>query len=111
MKEIIAIIRPEKHLPTIEAVMELGIEEIVDQRVLGRGREGGLRYLRPVPGQQSEEIVQFLPKRMLTWLIPEEKVGILVEAIMRTNRTSSYGDGKIFVCHVDGVHGNVEQPY
>ncbi|MBI2329470.1 MAG: P-II family nitrogen regulator, partial [Chloroflexi bacterium] len=84
MKEIIAIIRSEKHLPTIEAVMELGIEEIMQQRVLGRGQQAGLRYLRPVAGQQSEAIVQFLPKRMLTWLVPEEKVATLVEAIIRT---------------------------
>ena len=108
MKETIAIIRPEKHLPTIEAVMELGVEEIIEQRVLGRGRQGGLRYLRPGLGQQSEEIIQFLPKRMLTWLVPEEKVEAIVEAIIRTNRTSSYGDGKIFVCHLEDIHGNVE---
>ena len=89
--------------------MELGVEEIIiDQRVLGRGQQGGLRYLRPVLGQQSEEVVQFLPKRMLTWLVPEEKVGTLVEAIIRTNRTSTYGDGKIFVCNLEGVHGKWE---
>ncbi len=103
MKEIIAIIRPEKHLPTIKAVLELGVEDIIDQRVLGRGQQGGLRYLRPVPGQQSEEIVRFLPKRMLTWLVPEEKVPAVVESIIRTNHTSSYGDGKIFVCNLEGV--------
>lgn len=108
MNEIIAIIRPEKYLPTIEAVAQFGVEEIIDQRVLGRGREGGLRYLKPTPGQRSEDIVQFLPKRMLTWLIPEEKVDAVVNAIIRTNGTSTYGDGKIFVCHLDGIHGNVE---
>lgn len=108
MKEVIAIIRPEKHLETIEAVMELGIEEIIDQRVLGRGRQGGLRYLRPGPRQQFEEIVQFLPKRMLTWLIQEEKEDVVVEAIIRVNCTSTYGDGKIFVCHLDDIYGNIE---
>ncbi|MBI2847946.1 MAG: P-II family nitrogen regulator [Chloroflexi bacterium] len=101
MKEVIAIIRPEKHFPTIEAVMELGVEGITNQRVLGRGREGGLRYLRPGLGQEPEETVQFLAKRMLTWLVPEEKVATLVETIIRTNGSSSYGDGKLFVCQLD----------
>mgnify|MGYP001581257005 CR=1 FL=1 len=108
MKEIIAIIRPEKYLPTIEAVAQFGVEEIIDQRVLGRGREGGLRYLKPGLRQQSEQIVQFLPKRMLTWFIPEEKVDTLVEAIIRSNGTSTYGDGKIFVCNLENVHGKWE---
>ncbi len=108
MKEVIAIIRPEKHLPTIETVAQFGAEEIIDQRVLGRGREGGLRYLRPVPGRQSEQIVQFLPKRMLTWLISDEKADALVQAVIRTNCTANYGDGKIFVCDTDGVYGNPE---
>tara|TARA_Y100000031_G_scaffold154467_1_gene202257 strand:- start:273 stop:596 length:324 start_codon:yes stop_codon:yes gene_type:complete len=101
MKEIIAIIRSEKCLATIKAVAEFGVEEVVYQRVLGRGREGGLRYLRPVSGQQSEEIVQFLPKRMLTWLVLEGKVQTIIEAIISTNRTDTYGDGKIFVCPLD----------
>ena len=89
MKEIIAIIRPEKYLPTIEAIMGLGVEDIIDQRVLGRGQQGGLRYLRSVPGRQSEENVQFLPKRMLTWLVPDEKAPAVVESIIRFNHTSS----------------------
>src|SRR3989338_1273179 len=108
MKEINALIRPEKHLPTIEAVAEIGGELIMDQRVLGRGRQGGLRYLRPAPGKQPVEIVQFLPKRMLTWLIPEEKEAASVASIIRVNCTSAYGDGKIFVCPVEGVYGNIE---
>jgi len=107
-KEVIVIVRPEQHFPTVEAVTELGIEEIMEQRVLGRGQQGGLRYLRPVARQQFEAIVQFLPKRMLTLLVPEEKVATLVETIIRTNGTSSFGDGKIFVCPLEGVDGNVE---
>lgn len=104
MKEIIAIIRPEKYLPTTVAVTESGAEEVMEQRVMGRGRQGGLRYLRPGTEGQSES-VQFLPKRMLSWWVTEERVDAMVEAIIRTNGTSRYGDGKIFICPLDDVEG------
>ena len=107
MKEIVAIIRPDKYLSTLEAVMKLGATDCLEQRVLGRGRQGGLRYLRP-GSNPVQETIDFLPKRMLTWLIPEEKTAALVAAVMRANGTSAYGDGKIFVCPVEGVYGNIE---
>ncbi|MBI4330540.1 MAG: P-II family nitrogen regulator [Chloroflexi bacterium] len=110
MKEVIAIIRPEKCLLTAEAVRELGLGAPTEQRVLGRGRQGGLRYLRPEGGQQSQGVIEFLPKRMLTWLVTDEKVEAIVEVIIRTNRTSTYGDGKIFVCPVDNIQSTAESP-
>ena len=41
MKEVIAIIRPEKWQATQEAVAALGAEHFSRQRVLGRGRVCG----------------------------------------------------------------------
>ena len=89
--------------------MGLGVEELIEQRVLGRGQQGGLRYLVSATGR-TEEVVQFLPKRMLIWLVPEEKVESIVEAIIRTNRTATYGDGKIFVSPLDGMEIETQAP-
>ena len=100
MKEVIAIIRPEKWQATQEAAAALGAEHFSRQRVLGRGRQRGLRYLRPTVGDQPGEM-QFLPKRMAAWLVNDQMVEPLVAAIIRTNRTGSYGDGKVFVCPTD----------
>ena len=100
MKEVIAIIRPEKWQATQEAVAALGAEHFSRQRVLGRGRQRGLRYLRPTVGDQPGEM-QFLPKRMAAWLVADQMVEPLVAALIRTNRTGSYGDGKVFVCPID----------
>ncbi len=97
MKEVIAIIRPEKWEATREAANALGIQEAVQRRVLGRGRQRGLRYLRPLAGGE-EGGMQFLPKRMVEWIVPDEDVDRLVSAILRINCANSYGDGKIFVC-------------
>ena len=100
MKEVIAIIRPEKWQATQEAVAALGAEHSSRQRVLGRGRQRGLRYLRPTVGDQPGEM-QFLPKRMVAWLVNDQMVEQLVAAIIRTNKTGSYGDGKVFVSPSD----------
>jgi nitrogen regulatory protein PII len=46
MKEIIAVIRNEKWQATRMALEGLDIEQLIHRRVLGRGRQQGLRYLR-----------------------------------------------------------------
>ncbi len=107
MKEIIAIIRPEKWQATREAAKALGFQEVTHHRVLGRGRQRGLRYLRPLSGGE-EAGIPYLPKRMVVWMVQDEQVNALVTAIFRTNQTGNYGDGKIFVCPLEGVSGTGE---
>ena len=102
MKEVIAVIRPEKWQETLEAASDLGLSEYTQMRVMGRGRQRGLRYMRPVNGS-DDGVMQFLPKRMLTWLVPDEMVGGLVRALINANKTDNYGDGKVFVCPVDEI--------
>ena len=60
LKEVIAFIRPDKWQVTRDTASALGAEEIMHWRVLGRGRQRGLRYLRPLPGGE-EWGMQFLP--------------------------------------------------
>ncbi|MDA0264485.1 MAG: P-II family nitrogen regulator [Chloroflexi bacterium] len=100
MKEVIAFIRPDKWQDTREVACALGAEEIMHWRVLGRGRQRGLRYLRPLTGGE-EWGMQFLPKWMASWLIDSSQVDAFVSAIIQANNTNNYGDGKIFVCPVD----------
>lgn len=109
MKEVLAIIRPEKWPATKEAAAGLGAYETAHVRVLGRGRQRGLRYLRRVATEKGaparEEVggMQFLPKRMVTWLVPDAQAKRLVEAIIGINQTDNFGDGKIFVCPLDAM--------
>lgn len=106
MKEVVAIIRPEKWDLTRKAAFALGVEEISQRRVLGRGRQKGLRYLRPGAEQGG---MQFLPKRMVTWLAPDGLVSELISEIIRLNKTGNYGDGKIFACPVEVAYGAGEK--
>jgi len=100
VKEVIAVIRNERWQATREAVGPLDVQEICHQRVLGRGRQRGLRYLRPSKGGEVGGM-EFLPKRMVVWLASDDKVDALVAALIRVNRGGNYGDGKIFVCPVE----------
>ena len=99
MKEIVAIIRPEKWQATIEALEAIGVEDVLQRRVLGRGRQLGLRYFRPQSGSGDGATV-FLPKRMLVCMVPDAGVEGAVEAILRVNKTGNFGDGKMFICSV-----------
>ena len=97
MKEVIAIIRPEKWRVTQQAVFATGVQGASQHRVLGRGRQAGLRYLKHNP-----ELVAmgYLPKRYISFVIPAELVKDVVDQIIRVNKSGNPGDGKIFVCPV-----------
>ena len=102
MKEVMAIIRPEQWQATREAATRQGFQEVLQMRVLGRGRQRGLRYVTPVSGQDKGGM-QFLPKRMALWLVSDERLDALIQCIIQTNGSGSFGDGKIFVCPVEDM--------
>jgi nitrite reductase (NADH) large subunit len=100
LKEVIAIIRPERWVKTKLKAESLGITAFTHHRVVGRGRQGGLQFLAR-RGATSGTGVRYLPKRMISWIVPESQVDILVQTIMEANRTGQIGDGKIFVLPLD----------
>ena len=102
MKEVIAIIRPEKLRETRNAVDALVTLETFSQRVLGRGRQAGLHNIQAV-AQGRNAGISYLSKQMITWLVPDENINDIVAAIMRVNQTDSFGDGKVFVCPVETI--------
>jgi nitrite reductase (NADH) large subunit len=102
LKEVIAIIRPERWQATKVKLESLGIAAFTHHRVVGRGNQRGLQFLAR-RGATAGTGFRFLPKRMISWIVPESQVGILVQAVMETNRTGQIGDGKIFVLPLDGV--------
>ena len=97
MKEIVAMLRPERWQATREALRAEGIYEDFQQRVLGRGRQRGLRYLRPASGGK-ETGMEYLPKRMGVWIVPDDQTDLVIATIVQANAGGNYGDGKIFIC-------------
>ena len=101
MKEIIAVIRAEKWQATLEALQTVGVEDTTQRRVMGRGRQQGLQYLRRAQGAEGASM-PYLPKRLVTCLVEDQQVPATVQALIQVNQTGNYGDGKIFVCPLEG---------
>jgi nitrogen regulatory protein PII 2 len=105
MKEIVAIIRPNKMTRTKEVLATLGFPALTAWRVLGRGKQKGLA------GEVSFEVgpevldqrggMKYIPKRMISLVVEDEDVLLVVGAIIKVNRTGEIGDGRIFVCPVE----------
>jgi len=105
MKDVMAIIRLNRINQTKRALLDAGITSFTATgKVLGRGK--GLvdyRILHGAEAGQEEAIEQLgegprlVPKRMLMVVVPDEKVEIVVQTIIKANQTGNAGDGKIFV--------------
>ncbi|EKF87098.1 P-II family nitrogen regulator [Methanobacterium formicicum] len=106
MKEIIAIIRPNKMTQTKDVLNALGFPAMTAQRVMGRGKQkaiiGEVSFdIQNETLLKEEGTMRYIPKRLISLIVPDEDVSLIVEAIMRVNQTGQNGDGKLFVCPID----------
>ncbi len=99
MKKIEAIIRPFKLDEVKEALIEEGIRGLTISEVRGYGRQKG--HTETYRG--SEYRIEFIPKIKIEIVVEEDKVEIVVEAILRTAKTGQVGDGKIFISDIHEV--------
>jgi nitrogen regulatory protein PII 2 len=119
LKEIMAVIRPNKVMSTKEALDKIGISSFTVLKVLGRGKQGGrvseLAY--PISEELKRKLedapLSFIPKRLLIVVVQDGEVDQVVRTIIGVNRTNQHGDGKIFILPVDdairlrtGEHGS-----
>ena len=124
MKEITAIIRRDKLPETKKVLEELGYPSLTIQSVEGRGKQKGAMCaemdsempdsyctavrLKPTPSTYALEhtlpkIALFVPKRLLTIVVPDDLVTKIVKSIISVNKTGRNGDGKIFVSPVEAA--------
>lgn len=106
MKEIIAIIRPNKIAKTKEVLGALGFPAMTAHRVMGRGRQKAIigEVSFDISEQEllkKEGTMRYIPKRLISLVVPDEDVSLVVETIMRVNQTGQMGDGKLFVCPIN----------
>lgn len=109
MKEIIAIIRPNKVAATKNALDLLGLFGMTGSSVLGRGKQKGIAnevscVLDPgaLAGGQGGSMA-YIPKRLINIMVEDEDVNKAVKAIISVNQTGAFGDGKIFICPLDNA--------
>jgi nitrogen regulatory protein PII 2 len=124
VKEITAIIRRDRLPETKTALDGLGFPSLTIQSVDGRGKQKGAMCaemdsempesfctavrLKPTPSVYALEHTLpkkalYVPKRLLTIVVPDDAVEGIVKAVMEANRTGKHGDGKIFVSPIGGA--------
>ncbi|ADQ79510.1 nitrogen regulatory protein P-II [Paludibacter propionicigenes WB4] len=110
MKEIIAFIRSSKMNATKKILDELNVSSVTAIPVLGRGNQRGLNPVLAGIDISKDAIVKgnitgmkFVPKRMLVIVAKDEEVNLIVDALVKVNKTGFIGDGKIFVCPTDNA--------
>ena len=99
MKEIVAIIRPNKLDEVKDALEELGCHGMTVTEVKGRGRQLGITESY----RGSDYRIDMLPKTRLEIVVADEQVDNVNDKIVKTAQTGDIGDGKIFISPVEEV--------
>src|SRR5512144_571031 len=113
MKEITVIIRRDKLPETKKALDDLGYPSLTIQSVEGRGKQKGAMCaemdaelpesyctavkLTPTPSTYAldhalPKVALFVPKRLLTIVVPDDVVTTVVKAIIKVNQSGRAGD-------------------
>src|SRR2546427_651364 len=99
MKKIEAVIKPFKLEEVKDALTEIGVFGMTVTEVRGFGRQKGHKEAY----RGTEYTVEFLPKTKIEVVVPDNLAERVVETLLRTAKTGSIGDGKIFVTNLSEV--------
>ncbi|WP_457571988.1 P-II family nitrogen regulator [Desulfovulcanus sp.] len=110
MKEVCAIIRPNKMLATKKALSAAGFPSMTACKVLGRGKQKGLAgeigfQISPELLEEAEKKggMRYVPKRMVSIVVNDEDLPRVIDIIIAVNQSGNHGDGRIFVLPIEGV--------
>ncbi|WKY43226.1 P-II family nitrogen regulator [Eubacteriaceae bacterium ES2] len=97
MKQIEAIIQPEKLESLKDAFLKAKINGMNVRQILGCGNQHGW----VAHNRGTSVMINMLPKIEVKIVVPDEKVDEIVELIINVVRTGEIGDGKIFIKPVE----------
>lgn len=98
MKEIKAIVQPFKVDAVTDALQGIaGVGGITALDVRGFGHQRGALGM----DVRAKGAVNYTRKVMLMLVVPDDAVGVVLEAIQRHGHTGNFGDGKVFVSGID----------
>jgi nitrogen regulatory protein PII len=93
LARVVAIVRPVRLDAVIEALLPLGLRDVLVEPVRGYGRQKEhLDLYGEAPGEGG-----FLPKVRLQFVVGAAQLQAAVDAVRAGARTGRIGDGKIFV--------------
>lgn len=93
MKKIEAIIKPFKLDEVKAALNDVGVQGMTISEVKGYGRQKGHKETY----RGTEYTIEFIPKMKIEVAVSDQQAQKVIETIIRTAKTGSIGDGKIFV--------------
>jgi len=99
MKLVEAIVKPFKLDEVKDALLEIGVQGMTVSEVKGFGRQKG--HKETYRGQ--EYTIEFVPKTKIEVVVSDALADKVIETIIRTAKTGSIGDGKIFLSNLEGV--------
>ncbi len=99
MKLITAIVRAGKLDDVKRAVIDAGARGMTVTEVRGFGQQYGQA---PQAGPAAGAVL-LLPKLRIDVVVRDEQAVVVVDAIAKSAGTGSIGDGKIWVCPVEGA--------
>ena len=99
MKKVECVIRPHKIEAVREALDKVDVHGMTVSEVRGYGRQKG--HTEVYRGVEYK--TEFQPKLKLDILIRDDQLGETVKAIQEAAKTGQFGDGKIFITHVEDV--------
>ena len=99
MKIVMAIIKPFKLEEVRDALTAIGVHGLTVTEVKGYGRQKGHTEIY----RGAEYAVSFLPKLKIEVAVDTGIADKVIDAIVAAARTGQIGDGKIFVCSLDGA--------
>lgn len=109
MKEVTAIVRPNKMSATKDALDKIGFPAMTAIPVLGKGKQRGISGelnfgIQPnLLAKRYSTGMKYIPKRLLSVVVSDENVDLVVKTIIGVNQTAQIGDGRIFVESIDEI--------
>lgn len=103
MKQIMAIIRPNKYFKLKEDLSAKGFDSMSVYDVIGRGKNK-VEMLVFTAGSGKEEYTinhPMISKKLIEVFVRDADCDAVVETIMESVHTGNHGDGKIFIMPVD----------
>lgn len=99
MKKVEAIVRVYKLEDVKAALAAEGIHGMTLSDVKGCGRQKGHTEMY----RGTEYQVDFVPKVKFELAVPDDRLPLVLETIVRTAQTGQIGDGKIFVSDLENT--------
>ncbi|MBI4353355.1 MAG: P-II family nitrogen regulator [Candidatus Omnitrophica bacterium] len=97
MKEITAIIRPERFEAVRQALAKCGYPGIMLTDIEGHGKQKGVEQVWR--GERFR--MELIPKIKIQIVVPANDAEKIVQEILKAAKTGNVGDGKIFISPVE----------